>query len=174
VKLITATSGLHQELSEALLERVGDPVLGAVLLAKAAIASERGVELRVSDATMLTDHEIEGDDLITLLGNLIENAIEAAATGAGEERFVEVAVGVEGEDLVMRVHDSGPGISDEIRDRIFVEGFTTKRRPGGARRGIGLALAREIARHKGGDLTVHNEGGAVFEARFPARRSVRA
>jgi two-component system, CitB family, sensor kinase len=173
VKLITATSGLHQELSEALLERVGDPVLGALLLAKAAIASERGVELRVSDDTMLTDHELEGDDLITLLGNLVENGIEAAATGGGEERYVEVAVGVEGDDLVMRVHDSGSGVPADLIDRIFVEGFTTKRRPGGARRGIGLALALEIARRNGGDLTVRNEAGAVFEARFPARKAVR-
>jgi len=54
MKLIAQTSGLHQELTESLLERVGDPVLGALLLAKAAIASERGIELRISDDTMMT------------------------------------------------------------------------------------------------------------------------
>lgn len=174
VDLITRTSGLHQELSEALLERVGDPVLGALLLAKAAVASERGVELRVSDDTMLTDHALTGDDLITLLGNLIENGIEAAAQSSHEPRFVEVAVGAEGSDLVMRVHDSGSGVPGEVVDQIFVEGFSTKRRPGGARRGFGLALAREIARRKGGDLQVTNEGGALFVARFPLKTTVRA
>ncbi len=172
VRLITETSGLHQELSEALLERVGDPVLGALLLAKAAVASERGVELRVSDDTVLGGHTIPGDDLITLLGNLIENAIEAALHSPNEPRFVEVAVGEHDGELVMRVHDSGGGIPDQLLDRIFEEGFSTKRRPGGARRGIGLALARRIARAHGGDLAAHNAGGAVFEARFPVRRTV--
>ena len=54
MKLIAQTSGVHQELTEALLDRVGDPVLGALLLAKAAVASERGIELRVSDDTVMT------------------------------------------------------------------------------------------------------------------------
>lgn len=172
VKLITETSGLHQELSEALLERVGDPVLGALLLAKAAVATERGVELRVSDDTMLTDHDITGDDLITVLGNLIDNAIEAAADAPGSPRFVDVSVGFDGDDLVMRVHDSGRGVPPELVEEVFDEGFTTKRRPGGARRGIGLALAQQIARRHGGRISVGNEGGAVFVARFPARSAI--
>src|SRR5467141_1432659 len=85
MKLIAQTSGLHQELTESLLERVGDPVLGALLLAKAAIASERGIELRVSDDTVMTRGaagraqgapSIASEDLITLLGNLIDNALD--------------------------------------------------------------------------------------------------
>ena len=173
VKLITETSGLHQELSEALLDRVGDPVLGALLLAKAAVASERGVELRVSDGTMLAEHALAGDDLITLLGNLIENAIEAATQSTREPRFVEVSVAVEGHELVMQVQDSGAGVPPELIDRIFVEGFTTKRRPGGPRRGFGLALAREIAKRHGGDITVGSDRATVFVARLPAAKVVR-
>lgn len=174
VRLITETSGLHQELSEALLERVGDPVLGALLLAKAAVASERGVELRVSDDTMLADQAIGGDDLITLLGNLIDNAIEAAGQSQAETRFVEVSVAVDGDDLVMRVRDSGPGVPAELADQVFTEGFTTRQRQGGAHRGIGLALARQIARRYGGGITIRNDRGAVFEARFPDHSAVRA
>src|SRR5205807_5213478 len=59
MKLIAQTSGLHQELTESLLDRVGDPVLGALLLAKAAVASERGIELRVSDDTMITRSSLD-------------------------------------------------------------------------------------------------------------------
>src|SRR6184192_3602278 len=91
MRLIAQTSGVHQELTESLLERIGDPVLGALLLAKAAVASERGVELRVSDDTVLTEKVLEGGDLITLVGNLIDNALDAAAGSTGE-RWVAVSV----------------------------------------------------------------------------------
>jgi sensor histidine kinase regulating citrate/malate metabolism len=84
MKLIAQTSGVHQELTEALLDKVGDPVLGALLLAKAAVASERGVELRVSDDTVMTPSLINNEDLITLLGNLIDNGLDAAASFSGE------------------------------------------------------------------------------------------
>src|SRR5467141_2619796 len=84
MKLIAQTSGVHQELTEALLERVGDPVLGALLLAKAAVASERGIELRVSDDTVMTRSSIDSEDLITLLGNLIDNTLDAVASSTGE------------------------------------------------------------------------------------------
>src|SRR5207302_4070951 len=91
MKLITETSDVHQELTEALLDRVGDPVLGALLLAKAAVASERGIELRVSDDTVMTRSALDSEDLITLLGNLIDNALDAAGTSS-TERWVSVSV----------------------------------------------------------------------------------
>ncbi len=168
MQLITATSGVHQELTESLLERIGDPVLGALLLAKAAIASERGVELRVSDDTVLTEKLLEGNDLITLVGNLIDNALDSAGLSKGE-RWVSVAVSAQAGELVIRVGDSGPGVPDRLLDKVFEEGFTTKSRSGGRRRGIGLALVREVAHRNHGEVAVANEGGAVFTVRLPLR-----
>jgi two-component system CitB family sensor kinase len=169
MQLITATSGVHQELTESLLERIGDPVLGALLLAKAAVASERGVELRVSDDTVLTEKVLEGGDLITLVGNLVDNALDAAAVSTGE-RWVAVSV-TAGDDLVVRVQDSGAGVPEALLGRVFEEGFSTKSRTGGRRRGIGLALVREMARNHGGEIEVANQrgAGAVFTARLPLR-----
>src|SRR5260221_12108197 len=83
MKLIAQTSGVHQELSEALLDRLGDPVLGALLLAKAATASERGIELRVAEDLVLTTGPLDPENLITLLGNLIDNGLDAAPSPAG-------------------------------------------------------------------------------------------
>lgn len=168
LRLITETSGLHQELSEALLERVGDPVLGALLLAKAATASERGVEFQVSETTMLDTNALGGDDLITLLGNLVDNAIDAAALGDGR-RWVSVSVERAGTHLVMRVEDSGRGIPEALREQVFVEGFSTKLRANRKPRGLGLALARQIAENHGGTISVGGEAGAVFEVRIPVR-----
>ncbi|HEX6351215.1 MAG TPA: sensor histidine kinase [Candidatus Dormibacteraeota bacterium] len=172
MKLITATSGVHQELTESLLDRIGDPVLGALLLAKAALASERGVELRVSDDTMLTERGLEGQDLITLVGNLIDNALDAAALAKGE-RWVSVAVSQQDGELLVRVQDSGAGVPQRLLDSVFEEGFTTKPRSNGRRRGIGLALVREVVQRHGGEISVGNQGGAVFTARLPLRVGAR-
>ena len=168
MKLIAQTSGVHQELTEALLDRVGDPVLGALLLAKAAVASERGIELRVSDDTVMTPSLINSEDLITLLGNLVDNGLDAAATSAGE-RWVSVSVTQQDSDLVIRVHDSGPGIPASVNGQIFQEGFSTKSGPERKRRGFGLALVRQVARRNGGEVSVTNNGGALFTVRIPLR-----
>ncbi len=168
MRLIAQTSGIHQELTEALLERVGDPVLGALLLAKAAVASERRIELRVSDNTVMTRSSLDSEDLITILGNLVDNALDAASSSAGD-RWVSVSVTEQDDHLAVRVHDSGPGIQAGVDGQIFQEGFSTKSIPGRKRRGFGLALVRQVARRHGGDVTVVNEGGALFTVRLPLR-----
>jgi two-component system CitB family sensor kinase len=168
MKLIAQTSGVHQELTEALLERVGDPVLGALLLAKAAVASERGIELRVSDDTVMTRSALDSEDLITLLGNLIDNGLDAAAS-TSHDRWVSVSVTEQQGELVIKVHDSGPGVLESLNGQIFQEGFSTKSGPGRKRRGFGLALVRQVARRNGGDVTVVNDGGALFTVRLPVK-----
>jgi two-component system CitB family sensor kinase len=168
MKLIAQTSGLHQELAESLLDRIGDPVLGALLLAKAAVASERGIELRVSNDTVMTRNPLDGEDLITLLGNLIDNAFDAAAASPGE-RWVSVSVTEQDDELVIKVHDSGAGVPEGIDGHIFQEGFSTKSGPGRKARGFGLALVRQVARRNGGDVEVVNAGGAAFTVRIPLK-----
>jgi len=172
MKLIAQTSDLHQELTESLLERVGDPVLGAVLLAKAAIASERGIELRVSDDTVIARSALDSEDLITVLGNLIDNAFDAAATSAAD-RWVSVSVTDKGGEVVMKVQDSGPGVPDGVDGLIFQEGFSTKNGAGRKRRGFGLALVSQIVRRTGGTVSVVNDRGALFTVRIPVKADVK-
>ena len=172
MKLIAQTSGIHQELTEALLDRVGDPVLGALLLAKAAVASERGIELRVSDDTVMTRSRLDSEDLITLLGNLIDNALDAVGASSQDPdkaRWVSLSVTEQQGELLIRVQDSGPGVDESLDGQIFQEGFSTKRGSGRKRRGFGLALVRQVARRLGGDVTVVNDGGAVFTVTIPVR-----
>jgi two-component system CitB family sensor kinase len=173
IALIAETSNVHQELSDSLMDRIGDPVLSALLLAKAALASERGVELRLDEATFLTESPLDPDDLITVLGNLVDNAIDAAAQ-AGDERWVSVSVGVADEELVIRVHDSGPGVPPADRERVFAEGYSTRQRWASRPRGIGLALVAGVARRHGGTVELENRGGALFTVRLPARAAVTA
>ena len=169
VALISHTSALHQQLAASLVEGVGDPTLSALLLGKAAMASERGVELTVSSAAELSEALEDPVGLVTVLGNLIDNAVEAAAQSQGGR--VDVAIGCEGDDLVLQVHDSGEGVDFARREEIFHDGYTTKAVPEGRRRrGLGLALAHQEVVRRGGRIEVHNARGALFTVTVPLKK----
>jgi two-component system, CitB family, sensor kinase len=167
VQFINVHSLLHQELAATLVERVGDPILSALLLGKASVASERGVQLRISPVTGLPAGVHEPQGLVTVLGNLIDNALDSASQ-AGPGGQVDVSLAVEAGELVVRVHDSGPGIDPALTEEIFRDGFTTKvAHDGRRRRGLGLALVSQEVRRRGGRISVENVDGAVFTAVIP-------
>jgi len=165
---INTQSDLHQELASSVVGSIGDPVVSALLLGKAAVASERGVQLSLSCLTELPElPEKESQGLVTILGNLIDNAIDSASQGVGGGR-VQVAIDLEDGSLVIRVHDSGSGVDPAIVGEIFTDGFTTKaaRQPG-YRRGLGLALVSQEVRRRRGRIAVENADGAVFTVTLP-------
>lgn len=104
-----------------------------------------------------------------VLDNLVDNALSFSPAGAPVSVMLERL----GDEARVRVRDRGPGVPPEHAERIF-ERFFSYRPPGGtaAHTGLGLAIARTIARSYGGDLSAHNhpEGGAVFELRLPVAR----
>ena len=169
IRLSTEDAVVHQELIESLLGRVGDPTLSALLLAKAVVASERGISLRLSDDTLLVDEVDDPHDLVTIIGNLVDNALDAVAVGpTSGGRWVDVGVRAEAEAIIVRVADSGPGVDPVNLDRVFEEGFTTKEPGSQPMRGLGLALVRQVVQRRGGEITVATQGGAVFTVRLPA------
>jgi two-component system CitB family sensor kinase len=168
IQLTTESSSVSQELTESLLERVGDPVLGALLLGKSAVAAERGIQFRLTPDSRLDGDAGHPRDLITVVGNLIDNALDAAAIASnGGPRWVEVSIHKADGDVVIQVHDSGPGIGNGDLGLIFSEGYTTKVAGPGSRRGLGLALVQQVAARRGGEVTVVNRGGALFTVRLP-------
>ena len=168
IQLTTESSSVSQELTESLLERVGDPVLGALLLGKSAVAAERGIQFRLTPDSRLDGDAGHPRDLITVVGNLIDNALDAAAIASnGGPRWVEVSIHKTDGDVVIQVHDSGPGIGNDDLGLIFSEGYTTKVAGPGSRRGLGLALVQQVAARRGGEVTVVNKGGALFTVRLP-------
>lgn len=170
IRLATEGVELHQELVERLVERIGDPQLCGLLLAKAAVASERAIELRLSDDSLLSEALDEAGDIITIVGNLVDNAFDAVRSNPPEaERWVDVAVRDDAGAIVIRVSDSGPGVDPVLADRIFDEGYTTKPAATG-RRGLGLALVRQVVERLDGSVGVHDETGAVFTVRLPRVR----
>ncbi|GAB2726814.1 ATP-binding protein [Streptomyces bullii] len=176
VDFATAELELAQALTDQVVAAVSEPVLAALLLGKTAQANERGVELVVSEDSRLDDgllpESLSARDLVTILGNLIDNAVDAAQGGV-RPRVTVTALTEDDKELVLRVSDTGPGVDPAHAEAVFQRGFSTKpSRPGG--RGLGLALVRQAATRHGGSLSVADAdgGGARFEVRLPLREAV--
>jgi sensor histidine kinase regulating citrate/malate metabolism len=179
VEFATSELRLAQALTDRVVSAVGEPVLAALLLGKAAEAHERGVELTVSEDSSIDDGvlppELAARDLVTVLGNLLDNAIDAAIEGAGaggRRPAVAVTARVEDGELLLRVADSGPGVDPAAVREVFRRGWTTKSRG----HGLGLALVEQTTRRAGGAIVLERaaDGGARFTVRLPLRQEVGA
>ena len=111
-------------------------------------------------------------DLVTIVGNLLDNAVDAAAE-APAPRWVRLEAGVltvDGvEELELAVADSGPGLGPDAAAHAFDRGWTTKKTDRPMGRGVGLALVAQAVHRLGGAISVVNEVGAVFTVRLPRR-----
>ncbi|MER6123792.1 sensor histidine kinase [Streptomyces sp. NPDC001795] len=171
VDFATAELELAQALTDQVVAAVNEPVLAALLLGKAAQANERGVELVVSEDSRIDDgllpQSLPARDLVTILGNLIDNAVDAAQ-GSMRAR-VTVTAYTQGSELVLRVSDTGTGVDPAHAEAVFERGWSTKQPTTAGGRGLGLALVRQTVRRHDGTLTVSGAagGGAEFKARIP-------
>ncbi|MFF4047520.1 ATP-binding protein [Streptomyces chartreusis] len=167
VEFVGEVVGDHRATAEQVAEKIQDPLLAALLVGKATVAAERGVALSLADRTGLPDRLIDPRGLVTIVGNLVDNALDATA-GTPHAR-VEVELQAEGRTATLRVRDTGPGIPEEQRELIFTEGWSTKQRPAHRERGIGLPLVRRLAERQGGSATVGEAagGGAEFTVVLP-------
>src|SRR6476661_1730765 len=164
VQFVNGATVERTRLNDDVTARIEDPALAALLIAKASLAAERGVELKLDPESVL-DAVDDGlsRDLTTVVGNLVDNAFDAV-TGLPQAAVRVRVDGKAGGDVVVIVRDNGPGVPSGSTDHIFRQGFTTKDPGPAGSRGFGLALSRAVCRRSGGNLTVANDNGAVFTA----------
>ncbi|MGW3278631.1 ATP-binding protein [Nocardia rhamnosiphila] len=162
VEFATAELELSQALIDRLLAEVGDPVLAALLLGKVNQAAERDVELTVTaDTAMDSAAPLSTREAVTLIGNLIDNAIDAAA--GSPDAWVEVTARADATALTVRVADSGPGIPPESFTRAAQRGYSTKAR----HHGLGLALVLGLVTRHGGTVGTETAPESAVTVRIP-------
>ncbi|MDJ0357662.1 sensor histidine kinase [Paenarthrobacter sp. PH39-S1] len=152
---------------------LSDTYLLAFLGAKSAEAAEKGVQLRIGEGTVLHHRVEDAQNVTTVLGNLVDNAVMAAVAGSGPDRWVEVELLSDRAALHLLVSDSGNGLQTADLEQVFTQGYSTAASGQGTGHGegLGLALSRQLARLGGGDVWLVSAGsddgpGAVFAARL--------
>lgn len=156
-----------QQLTDEVVAAIDEPFITALLVGKAAQANERGLHLAVDVAGTLETRGMDPRDLVTIIGNLLDNAFDAAASSP--ERSVTLSIHMSGDDadtVVIEVSDSGPGLNAAQLENVFTFGFSSKGAAG--TRGLGLALVRQAVHRLGGTIAATNDGGARFSVRLPA------
>lgn len=176
VDFATAELEVAQALADEVVTSVDEPVLAALLLGKSAQAAERGIELDL-EGTLEPGLPLDSRDLVTVVGNLVDNALDAVAAvevpagagagaGPGAVRRVVVRLSGDRRELVIEVDDSGPGVAPDDVERVLERGWSTKAADG---RGLGLAIVAQTVARRGGRIEVGSSplGGARFTVEIP-------
>jgi sensor histidine kinase regulating citrate/malate metabolism len=167
VALIGEMTRQRHELADHVARRVSDLPLAALVIAKTSVAGEAGVRLTLTEDSRLDPLPAEvSSDLVTVVGNLVDNAVDASRGGADPWVTLHLASSASG--IVVEVRDNGPGVPEEARDSMFVRGFSTKGDVAGGR-GIGLALVQLICGQRSGSVAMRREGAVtVFRVQLPS------
>lgn len=174
IRYIQAQSEHAQELLDFISSRFSSPTLCGLLLGKAARAREKGVALRFDPACLMSQPflPLSESEVISIIGNLLDNAIEATQRAPLPHEPVEVLILLNDRELIIEVADQGIGIKPEIRERIFERGITTKTR---GDHGIGLYLIESYVTQAGGliEIADNTPRGTIFSLFIPATGDAR-
>ncbi|MCX2866933.1 sensor histidine kinase [Kluyvera cryocrescens] len=174
IRYIQAQSEHAQELLDFISSRFSSPTLCGLLLGKAARAREKGVALRFDPGCSMKEPftPLAESEVISIIGNLLDNAIEATQRAPLPHEPVEVLILLNERELIIEVADQGIGINAEIRERIFERGVTTKTQ---GDHGIGLYLIESYVTQAGGLIEVadNTPHGTIFSLFIPATGNAR-
>lgn len=154
---ISSVTQSHEEMVGFITRRIHDPAIAGLLLGKTSAGNERGIALTLDPDSYLPvrDSRLQTVDLVTVVGNLIENAFDAVSTVDEDRRQVWVSLYRGETELLIEVEDTGTGIRDHDKQRLFERGFTTKL----GNKGIGLSLVMAEVEKVGGTIQVESDPG---------------
>ncbi|WP_036228143.1 ATP-binding protein [Marinobacterium jannaschii] len=166
--LIGQETQSHQALIQLLVDAIPDPVLAGCLLGKYNRAREMGLQLQIDEESHMTElpDRLPREQLVSILGNLIDNALEATLQHRGPGGEIRMSMTDLGNDLIFEIEDDGPGIAADQQQRIFEKGVTSKEDDG---HGIGLHLVKAQLNQLGGSITLEpgDQGGSRFTVYIP-------
>jgi two-component system, CitB family, sensor kinase len=169
IDFISKEVDVTQGFIQFLMKEIPDPIIAGFILGKVSLASELKVNFSIDRESSFKDipQEISRDALVTIIGNLINNAFEAVKENKNGEKRVSLFFTDLGKELIIEVEDNGKGIDSHDTGQIFIEGFTTKDRNSNA--GIGLSLVQNAINSLGGYVTFSsNVGeGTIFTVAIP-------
>ena len=153
-------ASIHSQAIGPIIQNIQNPSVAALLLGKANHAHELEIGLTLLSGSTLPPHSayLSTNELVTVLGNLLGNAIEAVnAQGSGNSRSVAVQITEDEKSLLIVVSDTGIGIPQEMLSHIYDFGFSTKAAEG---RGFGMSMIQNIVVRHDGTIDVDTEQGA--------------
>ena len=150
-KYISGMVSEHQYEIGGVMKRIKNPVFAGFLLGKLSYAREKNIKLIISEDSHMPEIDDESitHELITIVGNLIDNALEAVTNC--EKKQVEVEI-QQGDILTITVQDTGKGIQEKEIEELFTKGYSTK----GDNRGYGLYLVKESIQRINGEIDIHS------------------
>ncbi|WP_181556898.1 ATP-binding protein [Thermaerobacillus caldiproteolyticus] len=169
--IITKESNLQQDIVRFIMSEIPDPIIGGLLIGKFNRANELKIEFDIDRESSFKDipKRMNRDNLVTIIGNIIDNAMESVLRNQRKEKKVTVFLTDLGEDLIIEVEDTGTGIPQEVGEKMFERGFSTKE---AADRGYGLDLVRKSLEALHGHITYQTElgRGTLFTIMIPKQR----
>ncbi|EGR0697923.1 sensor histidine kinase [Vibrio parahaemolyticus] len=180
-KLIGQETAHYQAMIEFLRDTIKDPLIAGMLLGKTERARELGLQLVVEEGSRLEplSEWLNSEDLVTILGNLIDNAFDATlsvirneSNVASERRNIEVSVSDYGNEVILEVSDHGCGLPENIEPQtLFKKGISTKSRQN---RGVGLHLVNQLATRYHGhvEMLPNTEYGTRITVYLPKEEQV--
>lgn len=168
LELVATESSGYEDFIRFLGEAVPHPVIAAIILGKYNRAKELRLDFHIDRDSTMADVPawISQEKLVTIVGNLLDNAFEAVVKQPDGPRRVEMSFTDLGTDIVFEIEDSGPGVAVDQQERIFEKGVSSK---GRGRRGVGLYLVRQRLDELGGQIMVSRGAlsGALFTVIIP-------
>lgn len=160
VSYIENISIIQKETVSKVMHSVDNPSFSALLIGKIARASECNVKFILKEDIVFNSDDIDlpSEALVTITGNLIDNALDAMNTAqmmSRSDRALTFGVYTKPGELFITVQDTGNGIPDDIKDKVFQNGFSTK----GTGRGVGLYHTKQLIESLGGSITFESQVG---------------
>lgn len=157
VSYIQNISIIQRETISKVMHAIENPSFAALIVGKIARASECNVKFILNEGSCFRNEDISlpSEALVTITGNLIDNALDSMNLDSKTEKELSVGIYTRPDELLIIVKDTGTGIPDEIKEKIFENGFSTK----GNNRGIGLYHTKQLIESLGGKITLESQIG---------------